>query len=292
MRFRDHARLYDYDYDALPPRQRGWAQNQAETRLRAERDGPGQNPRMPVVRRDGDQWEIGGLRKTTEQAHQHVQDFFRGWDPEVLGRLDVENQVKLRTLRELKDEWDEEGLEDFVASELSEEDELSDPVQDLIDARLGVRDEIAVREMFADALDWKKNLERPPPSATSGDDTSSSRMTGRPYGRQEYPDPEIAAMVERTAGQKADAELRALRSRFAAYVRVDGDCHVWTGPRRVHDGTGKVKALGRTYQASHLAMLLEGKPVPSGTVLQPSCGNRLCVRPDHMIRRERRTTPH
>lgn len=71
-------------------------------------------------------------------------------------------------------------------------------------------------------------------------------------------------------------------------------CRTWTG-RLDSDGFGRISrklaATYGTFAAHRLAWLLQNGPLPPGTQLRHSCGNKLCLNPAHMVLRERQAVP-
>lgn len=72
------------------------------------------------------------------------------------------------------------------------------------------------------------------------------------------------------------------KQRFFAKVKIDGDCHIWTGQSSI-DGYGYFWFNGRNMRATHFALLLVGKPRPDPQIFAlHSCDNPPCVNPDHL----------
>ena len=72
----------------------------------------------------------------------------------------------------------------------------------------------------------------------------------------------------------------SLTSRFWRKVVRGPGCWVWTGARRAN-GTGIFAVSQRPRPAHRVAwQLVHGEP-PAGQIVW-SCGNRGCVRPDHL----------
>jgi len=88
---------------------------------------------------------------------------------------------------------------------------------------------------------------------------------------------------------KQDAERGAERTARAAEARAGiifwravhktAGCWYWSGDTR--NGYGRVMWLGKREQAHRVAWLLSRGPIIEGRVLH-TCGNRPCVRPDHL----------
>ena len=72
--------------------------------------------------------------------------------------------------------------------------------------------------------------------------------------------------------------------RFWSVVEVEGsgarDCWLWTGANRA--GYGAFKLDGEVVGSHRLAHQWVKGPIPAGKVVDHLCGNRLCVRPDHL----------
>lgn len=75
-----------------------------------------------------------------------------------------------------------------------------------------------------------------------------------------------------------------LVERFWSKVKkVDGDgCWLWTGSKD-SDGYGRFWYLGKPFRASRFSYERANEPVAQGVDVLHRCGNRLCVRPDHLV---------
>jgi hypothetical protein len=73
------------------------------------------------------------------------------------------------------------------------------------------------------------------------------------------------------------------RPRFWAHVDRSSEHWLWTG--WVEDGSGKYRPVngGPTFLAHHVAWELERGSVPAGMHVRHTCGERLCVNPDHLV---------
>jgi hypothetical protein len=81
--------------------------------------------------------------------------------------------------------------------------------------------------------------------------------------------------------------VSGLAERFWAKVDRSGECWLWTGGRS-RKGYGKVTVAARTLIATHVALLLDGRPVPPGLCALHRCDTPACVRPDHLFIGSRR----
>ena len=68
---------------------------------------------------------------------------------------------------------------------------------------------------------------------------------------------------------------------FWRKVRADGDCWRWTGAVTSR-GYGCLGRDGRTILAHRYAYVLTVGPIPDGLTIDHLCGNKRCVRPEHM----------
>lgn len=68
--------------------------------------------------------------------------------------------------------------------------------------------------------------------------------------------------------------------RFWAKVDKSGDCWVWTAA--LVDGYGTIKVDGKMIRAHRLSYEMAFGPIPAGAQINHRCGNRACVRPDHL----------
>jgi hypothetical protein len=71
-----------------------------------------------------------------------------------------------------------------------------------------------------------------------------------------------------------------IRERFEKLVDKTDYCWNWKGSTRT--GYGLFKMDGRTMSAHRVSYVLEHLTLPEGSVVHHKCGNRLCVRPDHL----------
>jgi len=69
--------------------------------------------------------------------------------------------------------------------------------------------------------------------------------------------------------------------KFSEWVDRSGDCWVWTGAKD-GDGYGVFNYGRKTYRAPRVALELDGRPVPDGTMAFHHCDNPACVRPTHL----------
>ena len=69
--------------------------------------------------------------------------------------------------------------------------------------------------------------------------------------------------------------------RFWAKVRVSGDCWEWTGATNSR-GYGCLVRDKRGYLAHRYAYTLAVGPIPDGLTIDHLCGNKRCVRPEHL----------
>ena len=75
---------------------------------------------------------------------------------------------------------------------------------------------------------------------------------------------------------------RTTQERFDDKWVLAPDCHWWTGAR-VEGNHGKFRVGGKVRQASHVAYEIHIGPIPDGMHVHHTCGNTLCVNPDHLI---------
>jgi hypothetical protein len=81
-------------------------------------------------------------------------------------------------------------------------------------------------------------------------------------------------------------------ARFEARVDRSGECHVWTGGKQTR-GYGWLGAYrgGNSGLAHRMAWQLERGPIPGDLTVDHLCGNKLCVRIEHLelVTREENT---
>lgn len=68
--------------------------------------------------------------------------------------------------------------------------------------------------------------------------------------------------------------------RFWANVEKSDGCWTWTGGKRA--GYGRIRFDGRGRQAHRVSLLIHGTPVDDELDVDHRCGNRACVRPEHL----------
>ncbi|SCW56824.1 hypothetical protein SAMN02927924_01421 [Sphingobium faniae] len=61
----------------------------------------------------------------------------------------------------------------------------------------------------------------------------------------------------------------------------DGNCWIWTGSFG-ESGYPRCSVGGRAFQASHIALAIEGNPRPEGLLALHSCDHKPCVNPAHL----------
>jgi hypothetical protein len=71
-----------------------------------------------------------------------------------------------------------------------------------------------------------------------------------------------------------------IRERFYNFVDKTEDCWLWKGATRT--GYGLFRLDGRMLSAHRVSYVLENFTIPEGAVIHHKCGNRLCVKPDHL----------
>jgi hypothetical protein len=96
----------------------------------------------------------------------------------------------------------------------------------------------------------------------------------------------IAALHAPEAREKAQAAIKRgrlpLRERFFAKTEKSGDCLVWTGSADA-SGYGEIRIGGKLYQATHIALELDGRAKPfDGAIALHSCDNPPCVDASHL----------
>lgn len=78
------------------------------------------------------------------------------------------------------------------------------------------------------------------------------------------------------------ARVTPLEELFWAGVEKTETCWVWAG--ELHEsGYGRARWLGRRMQAHRIAWALSRGDLPDGRRIAHTCGNRACVRPDHLV---------
>jgi hypothetical protein len=83
----------------------------------------------------------------------------------------------------------------------------------------------------------------------------------------------IRPYKEKSLAQVADYEKKF----WARVEKLDG-CWIWTGRK---NGAGCCKYYGHETSAHRVAWILIGREIPDGMNVARTCGNVLCVNPDH-----------
>lgn len=68
---------------------------------------------------------------------------------------------------------------------------------------------------------------------------------------------------------------------FWSKVEKTSTCWIWHGSVTT-SGYGQLKYNGKRWRAYAFSFMLAGNTLPQGKELHHECGNRLCVRPDHL----------
>ncbi len=79
--------------------------------------------------------------------------------------------------------------------------------------------------------------------------------------------------------------------RIQGHVVEDGECWNWTGALQSCGATPVMRWKGKT-QAVRRLILLECGPNPPGMLGTYTCGNPMCVQPEHVAWAKRRTVQH
>lgn len=80
----------------------------------------------------------------------------------------------------------------------------------------------------------------------------------------------------------------SLQDRFWSKVDRSGDCWLWTGAKDLRYqpvGRFAIMVSGKRHQVTvhRLAYELTYGPVPTGQCVLQSCGNSLCINPEHLL---------
>lgn len=87
------------------------------------------------------------------------------------------------------------------------------------------------------------------------------------------------APLEKGACQ--ESWVRALRTGRVSFGYTENDCWMWLGATTM-DGYGRIRAGGNSIRAHRVTFTALYGPIPEGLTLDHVCGNRPCVRPDHL----------
>lgn len=90
-------------------------------------------------------------------------------------------------------------------------------------------------------------------------------------------------VTEKSLAALADgrnARWKPFADRYAANVKPDGECLVWTAGKI--DGYGYIERDGVKVMAHRVAFEGSHGPIPSGVQVDHRCRNHSCVRPEHL----------
>ena len=87
--------------------------------------------------------------------------------------------------------------------------------------------------------------------------------------------------------RKGTKEARSLE-RFHRRIDKTGDCWLWIGGVN-NNGYGRMIFRGKQRTAHSIMYELENGPAPKDGCILRSCGNKLCVMPDHLVLDSRKT---
>lgn len=73
-----------------------------------------------------------------------------------------------------------------------------------------------------------------------------------------------------------------LRERFDTKWEADDGCHIWTAELSA-GGYGRISVNSRPELAHRVAYELHHGAIPHGQVVRQTCGNPLCVHPEHVV---------
>jgi hypothetical protein len=74
-----------------------------------------------------------------------------------------------------------------------------------------------------------------------------------------------------------------VQDRFWAKVKFDEDCWLWIAATRASDGIGVFGLEGKIHYAHRVAFVIVHGDIPENFDVRRSCGNKLCVRPRHLV---------
>lgn len=77
--------------------------------------------------------------------------------------------------------------------------------------------------------------------------------------------------------------LEWLKENFMSFVKVNGDCWDWLGPKEVFWGYGRIVLSGKSTKAHRASFLIHKGEIPSGLQICHTCDRPICVNPDHLF---------
>lgn len=75
----------------------------------------------------------------------------------------------------------------------------------------------------------------------------------------------------------------SIEERLAASSVKQGDCLIWTGARRTGGRYGRIAIDGERFGAHRIAYECKHGYLPEHLHIHHTCGNNLCINPDHLV---------
>lgn len=83
----------------------------------------------------------------------------------------------------------------------------------------------------------------------------------------------------------------SIYEKFMSKVEITDSCWNWIGTRNSPTGPGQFCILGEKYLAHRVSWMMDTGLSPEGRLITQTCGNIVCVHPEHLEAQELEREP-